>query len=101
MILDYANGKTDPLAFRQDFWAHGLSTTLGASSSYFLEPGHSSPSRPLDIAAVGAFEVSKPHRIALWHGGFEKAAHRLDGILPWLSGEPDEVLIPAAAVQSS
>jgi hypothetical protein len=95
MVIDYAGNKTDPMAFRNDFWSHGLSTTLGAPGNYFLEPGHSSPPHLADLIADGAFEVSAPHRVAIWHGGFCEAASRLDKILPWLDGQIDEVLIPS------
>lgn len=95
LVLDRAGSKTDPMAFREDFWANALCTALNTSSSHLLEPGHASPPLPSDLAARGAFEVSAPHRVALWYGGFGEAATRLDGILPWLDGQSDDVLIPS------
>jgi hypothetical protein len=94
LVLDRAGSKTDPMAFRDDFWANELCTALNTSSSHLLEPGHASPPLPSELAATGAFEVSAPHRVALWYGGFGEAANRLDGILPWLDGQSDDVLIP-------
>jgi hypothetical protein len=97
MVLDFADCKTDPMTFREDAWSRGLSNTLTAPGDFFLEPGHPSPPNPLDLAVRNSFEVSKQHRVALWHGGFTAAASRLDGILPWLEGEPDELLLPPPA----
>jgi hypothetical protein len=92
MVLDRADANTDPMAFREDFWAHELCASLNASGSCFFEPGYSSPPLPSDLAASGAFEVSAPHRVAIWHGGFGAATVRVDNIVPWLSGEADSVL---------
>jgi hypothetical protein len=97
IVLDHAGSRTDPMAFREDFWAYGLSATLGASGNYFVEPGHSSPSRPYELAASDAFEVSAAHRVALWYGGFAEAAARIESIVPWLDGQADEVLISRTA----
>ena len=36
----------------------------------------------------------RPRRVAVWYGGFGEATTRLDGIVPWLDGQADEVLIP-------
>ena len=94
MILDFAHSKTDPMMFRADAWSRGLSNTLTAPGDFFLEPAHPSPPYPPDLALRKSFEVSKQHRVALWYGGFTAAASRLDGILPWLAGGPDELLIP-------
>jgi hypothetical protein len=94
MVLDSADQKTDPMTFRQDAWSRGLSNTLTAPGNFFLEPTHPSPPQPHDLALRKSFEVSKQHRVALWYGGFTTAAARLDGILPWLAGGPDELLLP-------
>lgn len=94
MVLDRAGGNTDPMAFRQDFWAYELCAALNASGNYFLEPGHPSPPLPSKLAARRAFEVSAPHRVAIWHGGFSEVATRLDSIVQWLDGQADEVLTP-------
>ena len=94
MVLDYADQKTDPMTFRHDAWSRGLSNTLTAPGDFFLEPTHPSPPQPHDLAIRKSFEVSKQHRVALWYGGFTTAAARLDGILPWLAGGPDELLLP-------
>jgi hypothetical protein len=96
MILDYACATTDPMQFRNDLWAHELCETLGTSGDFFREPGHSSPSGPSELAAKGSFEVSAPHRVALWHGGFVEAASRLNDILVWLDGQADDVLVPVS-----
>ena len=95
MVLYHAGSKTDPMAFRYDPWAFELCAALNASGNYFFEPGHTSPPIPSELAATGAFEVSTPHRVAIGYGGFGEAATRLDGILPWLDGQPDDVLIPS------
>jgi hypothetical protein len=95
LVLDRAGSKTDPMAFRHDFWADELCAALNASASHFLEPCHTSPPLPSELAARGAFEVSAPRRVAVWYGGFGEATTRLDGIVPWLDGQADEVLIPA------
>jgi hypothetical protein len=90
-----AAATTDPMAFRDDLWANELCLTLGTNGHFFSEPGHPSPPVPAELATKGAFEVAAPHRVALWHGGFVEAATRLDGIVQWLNGESDGVLIPA------
>jgi len=95
MVLEHAGSKTDPMAFRYDSWAIELCASLNASGNNFLELGHMSPPIPSELAATGAFEISVPHRVALWYGGFGEAAARLDGILPWLEGRPDDVLTPS------
>jgi hypothetical protein len=82
------------MAFRYDPWAIELCAALNASGNNFLEPGHTCPPMPSELAATGAFEVSAPHRVAIWYGGFPEAATRLDGILPWLGGQSDDALIP-------
>jgi len=95
LVLDHADCKTDPMELRYDSWAYELCAALNASGNCFVEPGHTSPPIPSELAATGAFEISTPHRIAIWYGGFGEAASRLDGIVPWLDGGSDEVLIPA------
>jgi len=97
MVLDRAKAKTDPMEFREDFWAHELRESLNAASCFF-EPGHSSPSCPLELAHTRAFEVSMPHKVAIWHGGFDASAERLDGVVPWLRGGTEDVLIPSSQV---
>lgn len=94
MVLGLAGERTDPMKFRNDAWSRGLSTTLMAPADFFLEPGHPSPPVPYDLGKRKSFEVSKLHRVALWHGGFTAAATRLDGILPWLQGGSDNLLLP-------
>jgi hypothetical protein len=94
IVLDYAGSNTDPMAFRRDSWAHELCGTLTMSGHFFMEPGHRSPPLPCELAARGSFEVSAPHRVAIWYGGFGEAATRLDGMVPWLEGQADEILIP-------
>ena len=94
MVLDWANEKTDPMEFRFDSWAHELCATLGAGANFFREPSHAAPVRPFELAEALSFEVNGPNRVALWYGGFLAAAQRLDGIVPWLGGEADEVLLP-------
>ena len=94
LVLDRAGSKTGPMAFRQDFWANELCAALNASASHYLEPAHTPQLLLSELAARGAFEVSAPHRVALWYGGFGEAATRLDGIVPWLDGQANEVLIP-------
>jgi SIR2-like domain len=95
LVLDRAAERTDPMAWRYDPWAYELCGALHASVSYFFEPGSASPPTPSELAGRGAFEVSAPHRVAIWHGGFGEAAARLDGIVPWLDGQSDEVLASA------
>ena len=95
LVLDRAGDRTDPMAFRFDPWAYELCGSLHASGNFFLEPGHTSPPIPSELAARGAFEVSTPHRIAIWYGGFGEVATRLDGIVPWLDGQADDVLASA------
>lgn len=94
MVLDFADRKTDPMTFRADAWSREFSNTLAAPGDFFFEPGHRSPPNPRDLALQGSFEVSKEHRVALWYGGFTSAASRLDGILPWLEGGSDNLLLP-------
>ena len=95
LVLDRAGDRADPMAFRYDPWAFELCGALHASGSYFFEPCHTSPPIPSELAARRAFEVSTPHRVAIWYGGFGEAATRLDGIVPWLDGQADEVLTSA------
>ena len=94
MVLDFANRNTDPMNFREDAWSRGLSHTLAAPGNFFGEPGHPSPPNPYNLASQRSFEVSNEHRVALWYGGFTSAASRLDGILPWLEGRSDDLLLP-------
>jgi hypothetical protein len=94
MVLDWAGEKTDPMEFRHDPWSFEMCRTLAANTSFFFEPGHASPPYPRDLAERAAFEVAAPHRVAIWHGGFDAAVSRLDGIVPWLEGEADSVLSP-------
>jgi hypothetical protein len=94
MILTSADRDADPMAFRDDLWAHELCRTLSTNGHFFHEPGQASPAKPSELAAGGTFEVAAPHRVALWHAGFENAVSRLDGILPWLAGGDDAVLMP-------
>jgi hypothetical protein len=98
VVLDFAGRTADPMTFRHDTWSRELSATLLAPGGFFLEPGHPSPPLPQDLAERQSFEVSHRHRVALWYGGFTAAAERLNGILPWLLGGPDEVLIPPPGV---
>jgi hypothetical protein len=67
MVLDRASDKTGPMAFRDDLWAYELSATLGTGGTFFLEPGHSSPPVPFELATRGSFEVAELHRVAIWH----------------------------------
>jgi hypothetical protein len=92
IVLDHAGDRSDPMAFRQDAWATGVSTTLGANGDSFRTPDYSSPPRLSELAASGGFEVSVPHRVALWYGGFVETAARLDSIVTWLDGGADEAL---------
>jgi hypothetical protein len=92
MVLDMANRNTDPMPFRPDSWARNLCAALRATADFFVEPGHSSPAVPMDLSRRGGFEVSSRHRVAIWHGGFNDAARRIDDISAWLSGQPDDVL---------
>lgn len=94
LVLDRAGSKTDPMAFRRDSWANEVCATLNTSASHFLEPGHTSPCLPSELAARGGFEISGPHRVAVWYGGFGEAASRLGAVLSWLDGRFDNVLIP-------
>lgn len=92
VVLGLADEKTDPMTFRCDLWSHQLRLALGASGNFFLEPGHSSPPIPAELAARGGFEVASPRRVAIWHGGFTNSAERADSIIQWLGGESDDVL---------
>ena len=92
MVLDYAGAKTDPIAFREDFWAHEVCSTLSAGAGGFFEPGHASPPLISELVNEGAFEVSTPHRVAVWYGGFSEAATRVDRIVRWLRGDIDSFL---------
>jgi hypothetical protein len=92
MVLDWAGDKTDPMAFSHDLWAHELCATLRATGDLFREPGRTSPARPSELAATGAFEVASPNGVAIWYGGFIESEARLDAILAWLDGDADAVL---------
>lgn len=92
MVLDYAGPKTDPMMFRQDAWAHGLTRTFAAPGDFFREIGHPSAPSPRELAANNRFEVSGQHKVAIWHAGFTSAAEAVDRIAPWLSGRADDVL---------
>jgi hypothetical protein len=97
MILDRPHDRADPMAFRQDPWAREVCRTLSTDGHFFHEPGHASLPVPAELAAKGSFEVASLHRVALWHGGFVEAESRLDGIVSWLLGGDDNVLLPPAA----
>ncbi len=93
MVLDRADDRADPMACRYDHWAHNLIRSLQAPGDFFREPGHAAwPAPPKALAAKGAFEVSREHRVALWHGGFVEAVSRLDAMVAWLFGADDMVL---------
>lgn len=94
MILDLASDRTDPMAFRYDLWAMQVCSAFGADGHFFAEPGRLSPPVPGDLTARGAFEVDAQHRVAIWHGGFVGVERRLPGIIEWLGGAADDVLIP-------
>jgi hypothetical protein len=93
MVLDFANERTDPISLRNDAWAHQLSETVNVSPSLFLEPGNNSAIPPLELAKKGSFETSSIRPVALWYGGVGAATTRLDCIVPWLNGQPDDVLV--------
>ena len=97
MILERVRNQTGPMEFRRDMWAREACRTLSTDGRIFQGPGHPSPVVTAELDAEGGFEVAS-HRVALWHSGFVEAASRLDGILPWLSGTDDNVLIPPAVV---
>jgi hypothetical protein len=92
MVLDVAHDRTEPMAFREDLWAHDLCSALGCVQDFFRELGHSSVPKPSELAQTGSFEVNPQHRVAIWYGGFTKAAASLDHIVPWLNGGENDVL---------
>jgi SIR2-like domain len=98
MLLALADDRTDPMAFRNDdLWAIEVCRTFGANGHSFVEPDHSSPPVPADLASRGAFEVDTHHRVAIWHGGFIEAERRVPSIAQWLDGGADNALVPDPA----
>jgi SIR2-like domain len=98
MVLDYATPKADPMMFRHDSWANELSGTLAAPGDFFRGLRNPSAPSPNELAAEKAFEVSAPHKVAIWHAGFTSAATAIDRISRWLSGEADTVLARTRAI---
>jgi hypothetical protein len=92
MILNRAECRTDPVCFRHDEWSHNLQRTLDVPDHFFREPGHEAAPHPHALALRGGFEVSGPHRVAIWHGGFVEAASHIDRIVEWLLGADDSRL---------
>src|SRR5262249_7868149 len=62
-----------------------LSIALHTPSDFFAEPGHECPPMIPKLVDRGGFEVSGPHRMAIWHGGYAESAARADGIVAWLN----------------
>lgn len=89
MVLDRRGSRTDQGNFRYDIpWQELCRTLLGADGSFFRPPH---PALPVPAPEL-LFEVSPPHRVALWRGGFVEAAPRRDDMVAWLSGASDAVL---------
>ncbi|WP_316233824.1 SIR2 family protein [Bradyrhizobium sp. SZCCHNPS2010] len=91
MVLTWSPPGTMPMEFRHDEWGHKVGLTLHAPAQYF-EPGHASPPDIAELIGKGGFEVCSPNRVAIWHGGFVEASHRLDAIVEWLDNSADRVL---------
>ena len=87
-----------PMEFRNDEWGHRLTLALQAPSQY-REPGHAAPPDIDELIAKNGFEVSSPHRVAIWHGGFVEATRRLDAIVDWLDGKTDHSVLAGETAQ--
>jgi hypothetical protein len=70
-----------------------LSISLHAPTQFFGEPGHESPPIIPALVQAGGFEVSRTHKVAIWHGGYAEAASRLGVIAPWLAGEAEDLVL--------
>ncbi len=92
-VLDYALENTDPMDFREDRWARALTRALHAPGPY-AAPGHVHPPVPRELAETVNFELSAPHRVAIWHGGFVGAERASGRMLDWLEGGDDIGLAP-------
>ena len=94
-IIDWAGAVTMGMAGRSDDWSSAVARNLKAPVDFFREPGRSDWPVPQDLVARDAFEVSALHRVALWHGGFERAATRSGEIAAWLErGDPNDLKQP-------
>jgi len=98
LVLTRTSDRT-PTEFRNDEWGHKLTLALQASSQY-REPGHAAPPDIDELIAKNGFEVSSPHRVAIWHSGFVEATRRLDAIVDWLDGEADDCILAGEAPKS-
>jgi hypothetical protein len=93
MVLDKACEETKPTSLREDLWSQGMAGSLATPRDFFKEPGDPELlALPAALAARGAFEISDPSKVALWHGGFIEATKRFDSIVEWLCGADDSVL---------
>jgi hypothetical protein len=96
MILTWAPPFEDPMEFRGDAWGYDLSRTLAAPGP-FREPGHVSPPMIDELVDGGGFEVSAPHHVAIWHGGFVEAAAHTERISAWLAGDATDASLVSRA----
>lgn len=87
-----------PMEFRNDEWGHRLTLALQAPSQY-REPGHAAPPDIDELIAKNGFEVSSPHQVAIWHGGFLEVTRRLDAIVDWLDGKTDHSVLAGETAQ--
>ncbi|CAN5234593.1 hypothetical protein BH10PSE4_BH10PSE4_34130 [soil metagenome] len=86
MVLDWARPQTLAMAGRMDAWSRDLCRSLVVPNSFFRAPNQDGWPEPETLARSGGIEVSRPHRTAIWHGGFLEAADHVDRIVGWLSG---------------
>ncbi len=91
LVLDWAGERTDPLDFREDRWSHALTQSLHAGGRW-VGAGGGVPERPWDLVAQGRCELSVPHRVALWYGGFTGAAPIIGRLAGWLDCGDDGLL---------
>jgi len=93
MILGYAGRGTDSIHFRRDDWVWNMTQTLLTDGHFFSEAGYGpSPADPCELAQRRAFDLADVHKTAIWYGGFEQAAARVDDIAAWLDGSSNDVL---------
>jgi hypothetical protein len=97
MVLDWVDGRVVTMRYRGDFWAKefGQALCTGTGGHFFVDPGRPSSPIPTELPRdVFQVDPKDKHHVAVWQGGFIEAEHRVSGILEWLDGAPDAVLVP-------
>lgn len=93
LVLDWAINEREPVAFRQDRWAHILAQTLYSPAALFSAPNASAVWSVQELKAKRACEVSSKNRTAIWYNGFLEASSEWKRLAGWLAGGSDHLLL--------